>query len=91
VNRTSCPECQQADSDVGIWTGLSRVRVLWSRPAYAIAAESLLQRANLCFPNPAPDTRTPQLMRFWELWTLRYHVLPFRIWIRTCLTEDEAW
>jgi hypothetical protein len=54
---TSCLECQQADSAVGIWTGLSRLRVLWSRLACAIVGEPLLQRPNLCSRKPAlPNT-----------------------------------
>jgi hypothetical protein len=40
-----------------------------------------------------PKTALPKLelplTRFWGLKTLRYHVFPFRIWLRRCSTETR--
>lgn len=90
VKRTGCPECQQVDSAVGIWTGLSRVLMPGSRLACAIAGEPLLLRPNLCSRKPAPNTGTPRTGPFRGPRTLRYHVLPLWILDKNMLDEDEA-
>ena len=50
--RTRCPECQQADSDVGIWTDLNRVRVLWSRRRLCDSCRAPVTTYEFLFPKP---------------------------------------
>jgi hypothetical protein len=57
MKKTSCPECQQADSAVGIWTDLPRVLMLGlgARVHTAVTTyKSLFPKT--CLPNAeAPD------------------------------------
>src|ERR1022692_3756413 len=85
VKRTGYPECQQVDSAVGIWTGLSRVLMPGSRLACAIAGEPLLLRPNLCSRKPAlPTLELPARVRFADRGHCVIMFSRFGFWIRTC-------
>jgi hypothetical protein len=85
--KTRCPKCQQADSAVGIWTDLNARTELGSRRACTVSGELPSQRTNSCSRNLLSQLWNSLPDSSWGLRTLRYHVLPCRIWIRTCSTR----